>query len=624
MTERITFLRGVPIRWKIVAIVLAVAFLSLILVGAGLLWQTRVAFEENTQQKLRLLSNVIGLNSTAALAFNDAAAAVETLSALGSDQHVMTGTLYDARGNLFARYVRSDLGAQAPLAEPAPAVDSWTLGNGRATLVRTILFKGRTVGKITLVADMEEWSDALDKFFTATAILFTVVLIVGLFVSIWMQRLVTRPITELADVARRVGQERDFTLRATKRSGDELGTLVDGFNDMLDEIAKGKAERDKAHERFRRVVESAPNAMVLVNSSGKITLANRQTEKVFGYTRDDLVGQAIEILVPERFRHKHPQHRADFFGEPAARSMGAGRDLYGLHKDGHEFPVEIGLNPIETDEGLLVLSSIIDITERKRAEEEIHKLNDELEQRVLDRTAQLETANKELESFSYSVSHDLRAPLRAIDGFSRILLDDHGATLNADARENLERVRRAAQRMGNLIDDLLKLARVTRTEPSREDVDLSALAQEVIQTLQHQDPKRPVEAVLMPGLTVRGDARLLRIALENLLGNAWKFTSKGAQPRIELGVEKRDGMPTYYVRDNGAGFDMAYANKLFAPFQRLHTAEEFPGTGIGLATVQRIVRKHGGRIWAEGTLNQGAAFYFTLEQGETAQAKERL
>lgn len=488
MNRIVYWFLGIPIRWKIVAMMLAVTAISLILVSVGLLLHTRTMFEHQMKEKLTLLADVMGLNSTAALAFNDAVAATETLAALRSDPHVLAGGLYDTQGRLFARYLRADL-QDSLLAVSAPAQDIWMFTGERATLVRTIIFKQRAVGKIHLVSDTTEWHSVLWGFIGITALLFVIILNIGLFVSFWMQRLVTRPITDLAEVTRRVGQERDTSLRAVKRGDDELGTLVDGFNTMLDEIAKSRAE--------------------------------------------------------------------------------------------------------------------------------LHQLNEDLEKRVLERTAQLVAANHELETFSYSVSHDLRSPLRAIDGFSRILLDDYKTVLDDAGRGYLDRVRHAAQRMGLLIDDLLRLAHITRIEPSREIVNLSAIAQEIGKSLHDHDPQRHVRLELTPNLTTHGDPQLLRIALENLLGNAWKFTASRSESCIELGVKMADGAPTYFIRDNGAGFDMAYAGKLFSPFQRLHKAEEFAGTGIGLATVQRIIRKHGGRIWAEGTVGQGAAFYFTLAQGET-------
>jgi light-regulated signal transduction histidine kinase (bacteriophytochrome) len=262
----------------------------------------------------------------------------------------------------------------------------------------------------------------------------------------------------------------------------------------------------------------------------------------------------------------------------------------------------------------------LEITENLQTQEEIHRLNMELEQRVLQRTAQLKAANQELEAFAYSVSHDLRAPLRSIDGFSQALLDDYGERLEEEGQEFLRRVRGASQRMAQLIDDLLYLSRITRGEMRRQTVDLSGLAALVVQELRQNDPQRQVEVVVQPGVIADGDARLLRVVLENLFDNAWKFTGHREQGRIEFGEEKgvfsEDAgtliESAYYVRDNGAGFDPAYADKLFGVFQRLHRAEEFPGTGIGLATVQRIIHRHGGQVWANGELDKGAAFFFTL------------
>ncbi|MBI5688071.1 MAG: DUF3365 domain-containing protein [Verrucomicrobia bacterium] len=255
-----------------------------------------------------------------------------------------------------------------------------------------------------------------------------------------------------------------------------------------------------------------------------------------------------------------------------------------------------------------------DITGRKLAEEEIRKLNTELEQRVADRTIQLAAANRELESFAYSVSHDLTAPLRGIDGWSLALMEDYSERLDERARQYLGRIRAETQRMAQLIDDLLKLSRVTRAEMRTNPVDMTGLAESIALRLQEDLPHRQLEFVIQPGLGDQGDERLLRIALTNLLGNAVKFTSKRPAARIEFGLTHVKDRPAYFVRDNGAGFDMAFAKKLFGAFQRMHRASEFPGTGIGLATVQRIIQRHGGRIWAEAQVNQGATFYFTLDE----------
>lgn len=365
-------------------------------------------------------------------------------------------------------------------------------------------------------------------------------------------------------------------------------------------------------ERFRLVVEAAPNAMVMVDRDGLIVMVNAATERLFGYDRGDLLGRAVEMLVPDRHRGAHAGLRGGFFRHAhSSRPMGAGRDLFARHRDGSEFPVEIGLNPIQTETGLMVLSAIVDISDRAQ---KLQRLNEALQ----DRTRELEAVNQELEAFAYSVSHDLRAPLRSMDGFSLALLEDYADRLDETAKDYLVRIRRGAVRMAQLIDDLLKLSRVTRSAITPIETDLSAIAREVMDELQQRAPERQVTVTITPDLRGIADPRLIRVVLDNLLGNAWKFTGRRPDATIGFGIGSVDGRPGFQVSDNGVGFDMAYAHKLFAPFQRLHGTSEFDGTGIGLATVARVIRRHGGDITIQSEAGKGTIVSFTLLPGEAS------
>lgn len=375
-------------------------------------------------------------------------------------------------------------------------------------------------------------------------------------------------------------------------------------------IQKKKAEeqRHAASLYARNLIEASLDPLVTISSEGKIMDVNKATETVTGFSREILIGTDFSdyFTEPENARNGYQQVFADGYVRDYPLSI--------RHISGNIIDVLYNATVYRDENGRItgVFAAARDITRTKQAEEEIRKLNAELEQRVIERTRQLEAANKELEAFSYSVSHDLRAPLRSIDGFSQALLEDYSGVLDAQGKDYLARVRSASQRMSQLIDDMLVLSRVSRREMKRSSVDLSALAKIIASDLAITQPQRQVEFNIAPGLKVHGDAELLRAMLENLIGNAWKFTSTRQSAKIEFGVMELDGKTSYFVRDNGVGFDMAYVSKLFQAFQRLHLQTEFPGTGIGLATVKRIINRHGGRIWADSEIGKGATFYFNI------------
>jgi len=363
---------------------------------------------------------------------------------------------------------------------------------------------------------------------------------------------------------------------------------------------------------FQAVAEIVTDAVVSADSRGSIIYVNKGGERLFGWDAQQLAGRPVTVLLPARFHDSARRGLLRYITIEPAEAFGNVLELIALHKDGHEFPIELSLARWDDGPGRYFTAIVRDVTERKRRDEELRAIN-----------AQLEVTNQELETFSYSVSHDLRAPIRAIDGFSAILEQDYAEKLDSRGRDCLNRVRAAAQRMYTLIDALLTLSRVTREEMRRDVIDLSALARSVATELQRTHPDRKVDFVIAPGIIGVGDGSLVRVALENLIGNSWKFTGRLAKARIEFGAVDGNGSTVYYVRDNGAGFDMAYVDKLFGAFQRLHTAEEFPGTGIGLPTVQRIVRRHGGTVWAEAEINEGATFWFTLAPPMTSEMAPR-
>lgn len=402
------------------------------------------------------------------------------------------------------------------------------------------------------------------------------------------------------------------------RLTEPFGYLIKPFEDRelrsIIEIAIYKHQIEsklrESEERYRAVVETSPDGIGITDLEGRLVTVNKRFIEMWGYDNpQELIGLNYLYLIS-------PEERA--WAVKNMQKIQAGNSTAPferrfLRKDGTIFYGESDAACLHDSNGRIVSIIVIsrDITGRKMAEDAILKLNVELEQRVALRTASLEASNKELEAFSYSVAHDLRTPLRTIISFSQIVLDDYSHQVDSKGQDYLKRILKSSRTMANLIDDLLNLSRITRAEINRVEIDLVPIAKIISQQLFNSQPERKVEFFLPDRLFVHADPVLIQVALENLLGNAWKFSSHADPARIELGSLEQDGSTIIYVKDNGVGFDMTYENKLFNAFERLHPMNEFEGTGIGLSIVKRIIHRHGGRVWAESEIGKGATFYFT-------------
>ncbi|HEY8555146.1 MAG TPA: PAS domain S-box protein [Burkholderiales bacterium] len=874
-------LRRASIRWRLVAIVFLVLAVSLPLAGAGMLLYERSAFERDLERRMTVLADVIGDNSVAALAFNDLQALADTLAALRNDPRIVAGGLYGTDGRLLAQYRRSDADAAPPAETPALRPNRATFARGMASMLRPIEHKGKTAGIVYLVADTSDWTELLARFLAMLGALFGAALVVGMLVSIGLQRFVTGPIAELAALMRRIGRTGEAQLRAVKRSDDEIGVLVDGFNDMLDEIAKGRAEleaaraelqqrvaaldaevaerrraeaelhrsrdqlrsfidnahvginwlapdgtilwanryelelygyrpeeyigraaaafhedpravadilarlagsdvldgyesrvrckdgslrdviincsvhredgrlvhvrcftrditerkraeerlrrseeryrtlvaattsvvfgtnavgrvterlpsweeytgqtwpgyagarwarmvhrddrrrlwaawvratregrlfeaevriwharsgrhryclaravpqrradgevyewlgtmldiddRKRAEEQFRSAIESAPNAMIMIDELGRIVLVNRRLETLFGYRREELLGRPIETLLPERVRQVHPALRGEFL---LAWQDGAGtevREMSGRHRSGREIPLEVGCSALQTEEGVFCLASMIDITERLRAEEERRRYTEELQR-----------SNRELGQFAYVASHDLQEPLRAMSGCVQLLAQRYRDKLDARANELIEHTVSGALRMQALINDLLAYSRVSTRARPFEPCRLEEPLRQALANLEASLKETGATVTYDPLPTATVDATQLTQLFQNLIGNAIKFHAD-RPPRVHVSVRRRGGAYLFAVEDNGIGIEPQYIDRIFGVFQRLHTRGKYPGNGIGLAICRKIVERHNGRIWAESVPGKGSTFYFTLPAGTVVHNEE--
>jgi PAS domain S-box-containing protein len=497
----------------------------------------------------------------------------------------------------------------APVAAP-PAVDgtaaiSFVDASGARRLGNAVPVAGtpwRVWVEFSELALMEPARTLLRRMLPATLLL----IFLGALAVAAVSARITKPLEDVANAADAIAGG-DYLRQVAVRRTDEIGRLGAAFNVMAAQVAKSREalearvqERTQQLEHARQELDQffsmSIDLLCIAGTDGRFRRVNPAWEEVLGWTPEDLTSAPYVNLV-------HPDDVEATAAETTKLAQGCGTVNFENRyrcKDG-SYRWLHWKSAALPDLGL-IYACARDVTDQRQKARELQE-----------HAAALTAVNRELEAFSYSVSHDLRAPLRSIDGFSLALLEDCADRLGPDGADHLRRIRGAAQNMGGLIDDLLKLARVTRADLRREHVNLSAVAQDAVDELVKTNPSRVVDCAVQPGLSTFGDPRLLKIAVTNLLDNAWKFTDKRARARIEFGAAASNGCAVYFVRDNGAGFDMKYGNKLFGTFQRLHHAGDFPGTGIGLATVQRIVARHGGRIWAEGAPGSGATFSFTLQ-----------
>ncbi len=478
------------------------------------------------------------------------------------------------------------------------------------------------IGKLTVSASLDGvYQRLLDKFWVILASNAVKTFLVASFILFIFYQLITRHLFTISSFARdlKINQlGKSLALSRTRKqneSADELDMVVNAINQMQENMEEAFGALKKSEDRVRLLMDSTAEAIYGIDKNGRCTFANPACLHFLGYNNyDELADKDMHELI----HHTYPDGRA--YPAESCHIYKAAHSGQCIHidnevlwrRDGSSFPAEYWSHPIRKDNEIIgAVVTFIDISERKHAEDELKNYRDHLEELVAERTSELTRINRELEAFSYSVSHDLRTPLRAIDGFSQALQEDYAGQIDDTGTSYLQRIRAGAQRMGELIDDLLSLSRVSRIEMNRTDVNLSLLAKKSVKKLQEIYPQHKVSMKISGDIQAQGDARLLEIVFDNLLGNAWKYTHKTQSASIEFGISEHDGKIAYFVKDNGAGFDMQYAAKLFGAFQRLH-GNEFEGTGIGLATVSRIIHRHGGEVWAEASPDEGAVFYFTL------------
>jgi len=609
-----------PLQQKLINVIMLISGAVTLVTCLAFFIYDVISFRQTMLRQLAVMGEIISANSTAALAFGDQEAANETLSVIEADRHVEAAALYDKDNALFSTYPSAD--SSGVPTQPPP--QGYRFEGGHLIGVQRIVQGDDELGTLYLRSDIQEIYDRfklyafIATFIIATAFLLTYVLSKGL------QQKVSKPILALAETAKVVSRDHDYSIRAKKLSEDEVGSLTDAFNQMLTRIEQQSIQVSESEERLRSVLNSAMTAVIVIDAQGTILDWNARAEKMFGWSRNEVLGQDMaNIIIPEHLRESHWKGISNHNATGSAKVLDQLLEMEALHRSGRIFPIELSISKVRSNDTITFCGFITDITERKRAEEEIMLFNQRLEQMVQERTIELQLVNKELESFSYSVSHDLRAPLRAIHGYMSIFADEYSNKFDDEARRLTTIIMNNTQKMGRLIDDLLAFSQLGRKELIKTYASMAQIVENICDEQKRLEDKRDIEFIIddLPYAFV--DTVTIRQVWVNLISNAVKYTRHKPKAEILIGARIEGGEQIYFVKDNGAGFDMTYYDKLFGVFQRLHSQKEFEGTGVGLAIVQRIVSRHGGRVWAEGALNEGATFYFALKRDPIASPFER-
>jgi PAS domain S-box-containing protein len=604
----------IPIRRKLTLVIMLTSSSVLLLAGLALIAYEFTAYKKNLLESVRSIAEITAESSTAALGFRDEKYAYQALYSLRLENHIRQACLYDNNGRIFARYPYNSRGFPTRVPKEGSRIE-----NNDIIFVLPVLEPGKLrQGTLYIRSDLTPVYERISLYGAVVLLILLGSFLLTVAVAAFFQKRISQPILALAQAAQIVSANKNYSIRAPKMTGDELGMLTDAFNDMLAQIHQRDVALGDKEARLRLALQASHTGTWDWKVATNEVLWDDQLHRLFGLAPGSFPGtfEAFASLVYVEDRR--------LFEDAMTRALKEKTEFSAEYRvvwpDGSmHYLVSRGAAIYDEQQQPIRMTGVaLDGTKSKLAEEEIRRLNADLEQRVATRTAELTAINKELEAFTYSVAHDLRAPLRHIDGYVQILQQEFADQLPPQAQAYTDRIQQGAQNMGQLVDDLLNLARVGRQEIDRQVTALQPIVNEVIANFRSETEKRDIEWRVGELPFVECDPGLMRQVFANLISNAIKYTRPRAHPAIEIGQTQVNDSTVIYVRDNGVGFSMKYASKLFGVFQRLHRAEDFEGTGVGLATVDRIIRKHGGQVWAEAELDKGATFFFVVDKSQAA------